>query len=234
MGRSLRIHRPGLIYHVINRGNNQQAIFLEDDDYERYLGVVYRFKKAYEFDLYAYCLMTNHIHLLIKVSETANISKIMQSITLAHTKHYHFKYHSSGHVWQGRFKSPIVSNDDYLLDVMGYIERNPVKAGMVLSVENYRWSSYLLNVRIKHSKLIDRNRNEVFLKLGSNDEERIKAYRCAMSQGIKQDRIDKLERSIAGGGHYISEKFAKQIQEMLPRKRRRGRPGKNLILTDYQ
>ena len=82
MNRSLRIHYPGLIYHVINRGNNRQAIFLEDEDYERYLGVLYRFKKAYEFKLFAYCLMTNHVHLLIKVSEKGNISKVMQSITL--------------------------------------------------------------------------------------------------------------------------------------------------------
>jgi len=228
MGRSLRIHYPGLIYHVINRGNNRQAIFLEDDDYERYLGVVYRFKKAYEFELYAYCLMTNHVHLLIRVGEKANISKIMQSITLAHTKHYHFKYRSSGHVWQGRVKSPIVSSDDYLLDVMRYIERNPVKAGMVQRVEDYRWSSYLLNVRVKPGKLIDRDRNDAFLKLGSHSAERIRVYRNSMKLAVREDRVEKLERSMAGVGNYMSEKFEKQIQEMLPQKRRRGRPRKNL------
>ena len=232
MGRSLRIYYPGLIYHVINRGNNRQAIFLEDEDFKRYLGVLYRFKKFYDFQLYAYCLMTNHDHLLVRVSEKGSISKIMQSITLAHTKHYHFKYRTSGHVWQGRFKSPIVSDDEYLLDVMRYIERNPLKAGMVQRVEDYRWSSYKLNVRAKKSRFIDRDSNAVFMRLGKNGTQRIRAYRLAMDEKIKEDRQNLLERSMAGVGDYMSEKFQKQMQEMLPQKRKRGRPRKNLFITD--
>lgn len=231
MGRSLRIHYPGLIYHVINRGNNRQAVFFEDDDYSRYLSVVYRFKKAYGFELYAYCLMTNHVHLLIKVNQGGTISKIMQSITLAHTKHYHLKYHSSGHVWQGRFKSPIVSNDDYVIDVMRYIENNPVKAGMVKRPEDYRWSSYCLNTRIKDSKLIDREVNAAYLKLGRDGAERVTAYCHGLNQGISQERLDRLKQSVMGIGHYMSEKFASQIESVVPRKRRRGRPPKNLFIS---
>jgi len=75
----------GLIYHVINRGNNRQAIFLEDEDYELYLGLLYRYKQKFGFKLFSYCLMTNHIHLLIRVNEKATISQIMQRLTNAHT-----------------------------------------------------------------------------------------------------------------------------------------------------
>ena len=227
MNRSLRIHYPGLIYYVINRGNNRQAIFLEDEDYERYLGVLYRFKKAYEFKLFAYCLMTNHVHLLIKVSEKGNISKIMQSITLAHTKHYHHKYRTSGHVWQGRFRSPIVSNDEYMIEVMSYIEKNPVKAKMVRSVEDYRWSSYLLNVRKKESKLIDRQNNEAYMRLSQDLSGRIKVYKQKVEEKISEDKLKKLERSMLGESQYMSEKFSEQIKQLLPQKRKRGRPRKN-------
>ena len=231
MGRSLRICYPGLIYHVINRGNNRQTVFLEDEDYERYLGVVYRFKKEYEFELYAYCLMPNHVHLLIKVGQEATISKIMQSITLAHTKHYHLKYRSSGHVWQGRFKSPIVGNDEYVLDVMRYIEKNPMKAGMVKQAADYRWSSYLLNVRSKDSKLVDRKTNAAYMNLGETWPERIRVYRDSIGLSVEGDRLKLLERSMKGLGHYMSEAFMKQMEALLPRKRRRGRPRKNLSVT---
>lgn len=160
MGRYARIVYPGLTYHVINRGNNRDVIFAEEEDYYQYLNTIERYKKKYEFKLFAYCLMTNHVHLLIKVSDKANISRVMQSLTIAHTRFYNFKYRRCGHVWQGRFMSPIVSEDGHLLMVMRYIEQNPVRAKMVQRAEDYRWSSYKLNVRLEDSKLIDRNANE--------------------------------------------------------------------------
>ncbi len=100
MARRKRVCLPGLVYHVINRGNNRQAIFLEDEDYEKYLGLIYRYKGLFNFKLFAFCLMTNHVHLLIQVGEKKTISQIMQSLTNAHTRHYNFKYQTSGHVWQ--------------------------------------------------------------------------------------------------------------------------------------
>ena len=86
MGRYARINYPNLIYHVINRGNNREIIFAEDEDYQHYLNTIQRYKKKYHFKLYAYCLMTNHVHLLIQVSKEGSISKIMQSVTVAQEK----------------------------------------------------------------------------------------------------------------------------------------------------
>ena len=90
MGRYRRIAHPGLVYHVIKRGNNREAVFLEDEDYYHYLNCLQRYKKKYSFNLFAFCLMTNHVHLLIKVSDEASISKIMQSMTVAHIRYYNF------------------------------------------------------------------------------------------------------------------------------------------------
>lgn len=122
MAYPLRIHSPDLIYHILNRGNNRQAVFLKDDDYRHYLDILKRYKEKFNFKIFAYCLMTNHVHILLQSSAKASISKVMQAITIAHTRHYHYVYNCSGHLWQGRFKSPLVSDDEYLLAVMRYIE----------------------------------------------------------------------------------------------------------------
>ena len=160
MGRDARLNYSGLVYHVVNRGNDRQVIFAEPEDYRHYLNTIQRYKKKYRFQLFAYCLMTNHVHLLIKTSESGSISRIMQSITVAHTRRYNFKYRRCGHVWQGRFHSPIVSEDGHMLTVMQYIEQNPLRARMVRDVVDYHWSSYGLNVRIRESVLIDRKDNK--------------------------------------------------------------------------
>lgn len=128
MPRPLRIHLPDLIYHVLNRGNNRQVVFAEDKNYLHYLEILKRYKEKFQFKIFAYCLMTNHIHLLIKTSTQGTISEIMKAITIAHTRHYHDKYKTSGHIWQGRFKSQPIEKENYLLACGRYIERNPLEA----------------------------------------------------------------------------------------------------------
>lgn len=225
MGWPNRWHRAGLIYHVINRGNNRQAIFLEEEDYRRYLSFLYHYKLKYNFKLFAYCLMTNHVHLLIQVN-TVSISKIMQAITISHTKHYHYKYRCCGHIWQGRFKSPIVSDDEYMLSVMAYIEQNPLRAKMVKNVEDYFWSSYKMNISRKEYKLIDRKENPVWQQLGIDDQERIKKYRDSLNQRIEERKVKEIQQGTQGQRHYFSERFEEQIKSLLPIKRKRGRPRK--------
>jgi len=224
MGRYARINYPDLTYHIINRGNNREAIFIEEEDYKHYLNTIQRYKKKYGFKLFAYCLMTNHIHLLIKVTERGGISRIMQSITVAHTRYYNYKYRRCGHVWQGRFMSPIVSEDDHLLTVMRYIEQNPLRAKMVNRVEEYRWSSYRLNIRRKESKIIDREDCVVFKGLGENLFSRIDEYKRRMRKDIEKKQLDKIWATTRKGGNYISKQFEEQFAKLMPNRRKRGRP----------
>jgi putative transposase len=231
MGRERRLQLPGLTYHVTNRGNNRDIIFVEPEDYEKFLGLLYRFKLKYQFKLFSYCLMTNHIHLLIKTSQQGSISKIMQSLTVAHTRHFHYKYKRCGHVWQGRFSSPVVSDDEYLLTAMRYIEQNPLRARMVKRIEDYRWSSYRLNARIEKSKLIDRDYNPVFQSLGGSDDERVEVYTSFLAEGVKEKDLEAIRKSSREGTGYISQKFQEQINNLLPKKRKRGRPCKG---KDYE
>ncbi|MBF0570444.1 MAG: transposase [Candidatus Omnitrophica bacterium] len=226
MGRDHRLHYPGAIYHIINRGNNRQAIFLESADQRHYLRCLYHYKKKYKFQLYAFCLMTNHVHLLLRVSEWGTVSKIMQSLTVAYNRWYNFKYKSSGHVWQGRFSSSLVSDDEYLFTAMQYIEQNPLRAMMVNNIGDYLFSSYRLNAHPANSRLIDRNKNPAFQLLGSDEPARCLAYQGMMSRRLDGDHLKSVRKTLEKNGEYMSESFRKQREAILPKKRRLGRPRK--------
>jgi putative transposase len=141
MPRPLRPIADGLTYHVINRGNNRQPVFHGEGDYLAFLKALADLKERKPFDLYGYCLMGNHIHLLLRPRQ-GTISRIVQSLLVSHTQRYHRFHHSGGHVWQGRFKSPVIQDDDHLLAVLRYIEANPLRARMVEHAGEYRWSSF--------------------------------------------------------------------------------------------
>src|SRR5436190_17512415 len=131
MGRPLRLVGEDLVYHALNRGNNRGPVFFAPDDSRTFLRALGRTKARYPFRLFAYCLMGNHFHLVLQPAAGQTISRVLQSLTVAHTWHDHRSRASSGHVWQGRFKSPAVQDDDHLLTVLRYVEANPLRAGMV-------------------------------------------------------------------------------------------------------
>src|SRR5437773_2945782 len=142
MGRPLRPIADGLIYHALNRGNNRAAVFAREADFRAFLRALGQTQLRYPFQLYGYCLMTNHFHLLLQPEAGQSISRILQSLTVAHTWRYHRAHASVGHVWQGRFKSPVIQDDDHLLVVLRYVEANPLRAGMVRDLKDYPWTSY--------------------------------------------------------------------------------------------
>ena len=142
MPRQARKKSESGIYHVMLRGINQQQIFEDSEDYEKFLWVLNDCKEISEFKLYAYCLMGNHIHLLIK-EETEPIEQIFKRIGGRYVYWYNIKYQRVGHLFQDRFKSEPVDTDSYFLTVIRYIHQNPIKAGICRKVSEYRYSSYL-------------------------------------------------------------------------------------------
>lgn len=141
MARKPRIEFPGAFYHVITRGNQQQNIFREDDDFKKYLDIMFRYKERFEFKLYAHVLMSNHVHLLLE-TEDAPLSKICQGLNQSYTSWFNRKYHLTGHLFQGRYKAILCDKDSYLLSLLKYIHLNPVRAVMVKHIDEYRWSSH--------------------------------------------------------------------------------------------
>jgi len=141
MPRKRRVWVPGDTYHIMCRGNHQQNIFRDDEDREFYLIVLKRLKVIYPFFLHAYCLMDNHVHLLIETT-TVDITKIMYHLNKDYAVCFNQKYSFVGHLFQGRFRWELVDNDPYYLEVSRYIHLNPVKAEMVERPQEYSWSSY--------------------------------------------------------------------------------------------
>jgi len=146
MPRTARITIENACYHIITRGNQKQLVFLEPQDYEKYLYLLTKYKKRYKFKLYCFCLMPNHVHLIIEVQDPLRLNKIMRSLNLGYTLYYNSKYKKVGHLWQDRFKSRVIEKDAYLLECINYIEANPVRAALVSDITRYQWSSYTFRV----------------------------------------------------------------------------------------
>jgi len=123
------------------RGINQQNIFVDDEDNKKYFDTLARYRKDVEFEIYAYCLMGNHIHLLMKEGNE-EISNTMRRIGASYVYWYNWQYSRKGHLFQDRFKSEPVEDDSYFLTVLRYIHQNPLKAGLTDNIESYNWSSY--------------------------------------------------------------------------------------------
>lgn len=142
MARGGRLYFSDAVYHVSVRGNNKQNVLGTVEDKKIFLGALNKFKLRFGFKLYGLVLMDNHAHLVIRVVNNINISKIMQAISLSFSFQFRRKYAYSGHVWQGRFRSNFIDKDLYMLNCLEYIHNNPVRAGLVDNVKDYLWSSY--------------------------------------------------------------------------------------------
>ena len=141
IGRKQREWYPGAIYHLMERGIRRQEIFKEEMDYQMFLAILKKVVESYETTVHAYCLMTNHIHLLLETN-VSEIGRIMQKIAGDYARTYNRKYGYRGHLFEDRYKSCLVKDDAYFLQTSRYIHLNPVKARMAAHPEDYRWSSY--------------------------------------------------------------------------------------------
>ena len=129
MPRSPRIKAFSKVYHVILRGNSKQDIFLDEQDYKKFKKEIYNTKEKYQYELYSYCLMTNHIHLII-YDKNEKLSKLMQSLAVSYSSYWNKKYERVGHLFQNRFISKEVESAEYLKNLCRYIHQNPYKAGI--------------------------------------------------------------------------------------------------------
>jgi putative transposase len=146
----------GFIYHVLNRGNSGQEVFHKENDYTAFVNLIKEAKDRYSMKLFAYCLMPNHFHLVLMPERGEDLSKCMQWLMTSHVRRYHKHYGTSGHVWQGRFKSFVIQEDGHLLMVLRYVEGNPVRAGLVSSAKDWIWSSHRAVMDKRFCLLVDK------------------------------------------------------------------------------
>lgn len=141
MPRKPRLHAPGILYHIISRGNNREKIIIKPEDAEQFINYLGETKRRYRFYLYAYVIMENHFHLLIEVNEEP-VWRTMQSLLTKYSRYFNKKHQKVGHLFQGRYKGIICEKDEYLLELTRYIHLNPLRAGLEKKIGQWKWSGY--------------------------------------------------------------------------------------------
>ena len=179
MSRPLRIEYPNAWYHVMNRGRRSEKVFFDKEDYQAFIQVLIESTEMWNLRISAYCLMPNHYHLLIQTPD-ANISRCMRHINGVYTQRFNSLHRSEGQLFKGRYKSILVSADGYLLQLVRYIHRNPVKAGLAEKPEEYLWSSHkaYLSIAKKWGWL---NKAFIYSLLTENRRQQISRYRRFMT-----------------------------------------------------
>lgn len=227
MPRPPRITIPTYPHHIIQRGNNRQAIFFVEDDYRFFLECLRQAKLKRTCRIYAYVLMTNHFHLLVEPSHDGDLGRLMQSVGRRYVRYINETYQRSGTLWEGRFKSAAVSRDEYLMVCSRYIELNPVRAGLVKHPREYQWCSYQYRALGVSDQLLDED--PWYTGLGGNAAARQKAYRDWVESRIKEGEWEQIRQATQRGRLIGRETFQKEIETMVGRRligESRGRPRK--------
>ncbi len=227
MGRLPRAIDDGLIYNASNRGNNGADVFTANRDREGFLESIGQTQARYPFRLFGYCLMRNHFHLLLQPEPGQSISRILQSLSVAHTWRYHRHHRSSGHVWQGRFKGASVQDDEHLLVVLRYIEANPVRASLVADAGDFQWSSFQHHGLGQADALLSSFAE--WERSGPTEAERRRRWRARVRRAQGEDELKAIRDSLVSGRPLGQAEWVEQIAERLgidPHPRPRGRPRK--------
>ena len=235
MPRRARISIPGIPWHIIQRGNNRTACFHAEEDYQSYLHYLEEFATKFGCAIHAYILMTNHVHLLLTPAPPDSAALLMKNLGQRYVQYINRTYKRSGTLWEGRFRSCLTQTEDYVLACYRYIELNPVRAGMVVRPQDYRWTSYHANALGKISRIIQPH--EEYLRLGREDGVRQTAYRALFKAHLDEETVGQIRNATNGNYALGSERFQKEIGAMLGRrasKGQSGRPSKKALVDARQ
>jgi len=225
MPRRARLNLTDVPQHIIQRGNNRQATFFAEEDYRFYLDCLLDAACKYGCAIYAYILMTNHVHLLASTRHAYGLSRMMQHVGRRFVQYINYQYRRSGTLWEGRFRASLVDTESYFLRCCRYIERNPVRAQMVIAPEDYAWSSYRYHAYGAPDKLL--RTHEQYERLGNTDDERHEAYRSLFHSELESTELTEIRDTANRGWPLGSEGFKDEIAQTLQRATRppkRGRP----------
>jgi len=218
MPRTRRFLPENSAVHIMCRGNNKQNVFNSDKDKMKYYLFLCKFKEENKITIFHYSLMPNHIHLIIWVKGESSVSKFMKQVNLTYFTYYKETYNYCGHLWQGRFKSNIIDSDTYLLQCGKYIELNPVRAGLVIFPEEYKFSSYNYYSKGKADLLI--TPSPIYLNLHNSEKIRREKYIDFVVDKELHQKL--LKQNIIGSDNFI--KTMEDSYGIKNTKKNRGRP----------
>lgn len=229
MPRQPRIELPEVPLHIVQRGVNRCAVFIDDDDRYHYLHLLMEKSRKLEVSIHAYVLMSNHVHLLATSATVGAISRMMRHVGHNYAASFNRRHRRTGTLWEGRFKSSLIDSEEYLLSVYRYIELNPVRAAMVDNPENYKWSSIHANLDLRRDPLV--SPHHVFTGMAATARERICAYRAWLRAGFLDEDVKRIREHLRQEKALGSPKFQAMVEKTLGRSvavRPHGRPRRDV------
>jgi putative transposase len=224
MARQPRLTLPGYPHHVIQRGNNKQAIFTTTADYQRLLDLLEENAKKFDVAVHAYVLMSNHFHLLATPKAADGLPKMMQAEGRSYVRYFNDAQKRSGTLWEGRYKSTLIQTDRYLLACMAYIDLNPVRAGLVVQPQDYPWSSYLHYLGVRVDRLI--TPHALVWELGNTPFAREAAYAELVQGGIGPVQQAAITQATLSGWALGEAGFVADLQKRTERRVAKAAPGR--------
>lgn len=229
MPRKGRIVIPNTPHHIVQRGHNREVVFVGDEDYGYYIENMEEWKHNLGCKIYAYCLMTNHVHLIIDPGDKPeNLGLFMKRVAGRQTRYVNKLQGRSGTLWEGRFRSSPINKNEYLLACCRYIELNPVRAGIVDVPEKYEWSSIGEKIGQKRNRIT--NVDPCFKGLGDTDKERISSYKKWIKDAIPEGEWKFIREALQRGQLTGNKRFQDQIEKRIGERiefRGQGRPKKD-------
>jgi len=216
MARLPRYFVPDQPLHVIQRGNDRQAIFAEEADYLFYLQSLHAAAQRHGLAIHAYVLMTNHVHLLVSPQRSESVGKTMQSVGRRYVRYFNDRYGRTGTRWEGRYRATVLDSEGYLLSCYRYIELNPVRAGMVAHPRDYRWSSYRSHAEGESDPMI--TDHDLFRRLGRSALARQAAYRALFKSHLGEATLTAIRDATNKGWALGDERFRERIAVLTGRR----------------
>jgi putative transposase len=213
MPRLPRIRVPGITFHIVQRGNDRSRTFFVNDDYRAYLYLLSLMSQRYETEVHAYVLMTNHVHLLMTTKLADGVSRTMQQVAAGYSRRINERLKRTGTLWEGRFKSSPIDSEYYCLACYRYIEMNPVRAGMVRSPGEYRWSSYRENVGQRALSIV--NPHPCYLALGESQAARQRNYGDIFLERVPKPTVTEFRRGAVKGLPVGGDAFKSRIESEI-------------------
>ncbi len=233
MARLPRLSVPGYPHHVIQRGNNRQAIFASSADYMLLLTLLAQSAQKFGVAVHAYVLMTNHFHILATPEQSSSLPLMMQAVGRSYVRYFNDAHSRTGTLWEGRYRSTLIQTDRYLLTCMAYLDLNPVRAGLVREAKDYQWSSHRHYIGQRADKLV--TPHSLFWTLGNTPFSREAAYADLVDGGITSAQQGELTRSVLSGWALGDEDFVADLQKRTTRRAfpvQAGRPSKIRIVAN--
>lgn len=209
MPRIARTVVPGFPHHVVQRGNNRGDVFLNDEDRAVYLFLLKKYSERWSSAILCYCLMPNHVHLLVRPSLEGSLQKMMQGLTLCYTQHVNRKYRRTGRLWESRYHSCMVDQEEYLWAVTRYIEQNPVRAALAKNAQDYRYSSAPAHFGLVYDPVLG---EDLFPEIQRND------YIEFMESGIPAEQIKEIRQRVSAGRPFGTKKFVTEMERILEKR----------------